>query len=179
MVKIHPITPAAAATFKAVRLRALRDSPSAFGSTYAREVLFSDEDWQRRAAQFHGERAIGFLAFDGDDPSGIVAAFLEEKDPAEAHLISMWVAPTHRRRGIGRLLVNVVIEWAQSKAAQTLHLMVTSSNDLAVRFYERLGFVKTGKTKPYPNDPSLIEYEMARRLGPGGVTGPSGCTGTT
>jgi ribosomal protein S18 acetylase RimI-like enzyme len=39
-------------------------------------------------------------------------------------------------------------------------LMVTDVNTGAIGFYERLGFRKTGKTKPYPNDPAMIEYEM-------------------
>jgi len=32
-------------------------------------------------------------------------------------------------------------------------------------FYERLGFIRTGRTEPYPNDPALIEYEMSRPVG--------------
>jgi hypothetical protein len=34
----------------------------------------------------------------------------------------------------------------------------------ATLFYQHLGFVRTGHTKPYPNDPALVEYEMARSL---------------
>jgi ribosomal protein S18 acetylase RimI-like enzyme len=40
--------------------------------------------------------------------------------------------------------------------------MVTSINEPAIRFYERLGFARTGRTEPYPNDQAVIEYEMAR-----------------
>jgi ribosomal protein S18 acetylase RimI-like enzyme len=72
----------------------------------------------------------------------------------------MWVAPTHRRRGVGQLLVNAVIDWARSRSARALSLMVTCTNDPAIRFYQQLGFTKTGRTEPYPNDSSLVEYEM-------------------
>jgi ribosomal protein S18 acetylase RimI-like enzyme len=164
MLKLHPITPAVVDAFKAVRLRALRDSPTAFGSTYSKEVQLTDAEWQQRAAKWSGERSAGFLAFDGDDPCGISAAFIDEANPARAHLVSMWVAPMHRKRGIGNLLVNAVMQWARSKHIQTLHLMVTSNNDVATRFYERLGFATTGRTEPYPNDASLVEYEMARQI---------------
>jgi ribosomal protein S18 acetylase RimI-like enzyme len=42
--------------------------------------------------------------------------------------------------------------------------MVTSNNEPAIRFYERLGFTRTGRTEPYPNDPGVIEYEMLRPI---------------
>jgi len=84
-----------------------------------------------------------------------------------AHMVSMWVAPAHRGRGVGKQLVNAILDWARSKHAQTLCLMVTSNNEVALRFYQRLGFVRTGKTEPYPNDPALVEYEMVRPIGPG------------
>jgi len=42
--------------------------------------------------------------------------------------------------------------------------MVTSNNEPAIRFYERLGFTKTGRTEPYPNDASFFEVEMSRTI---------------
>jgi hypothetical protein len=45
-----------------------------------------------------------------------------------------------------------------------LLLMVTSKNSTAIRFYEQCGFAMTGNTGPYPNDPALFEYEMAKSL---------------
>jgi ribosomal protein S18 acetylase RimI-like enzyme len=47
-----------------------------------------------------------------------------------------------------------------------LKLMVTSVNDNAIRFYERLGFRMSGKTGAYPNDPAIAEYEMLLPLTP-------------
>jgi len=76
----------------------------------------------------------------------------------------MWTAPTHRQRGIGRLLVNEVLDWARLRRARTLQLMVRSNNEAAILFYQRLGFARTGRIEPYPNDPDLIEYEMSRPI---------------
>jgi ribosomal protein S18 acetylase RimI-like enzyme len=85
-------------------------------------------------------------------------------DPTRAHLISMWTAPTHREQGIGRLLVKEVFTWAHRRNARTLLLMVTSNNEPAIRFYERLGFSRTGPTEPYPNDQAVLEYEMSCQI---------------
>jgi len=164
MIALELITPQNAMIFKAVRLRALQDTPSAFGSTYAKESQFTDADWIKRAVQWNGERSAAFLAMDVHIACGIVGSFLDQDDTTRAHLGSMWTAPTHRHRGIGRLLVNEVLGWARLHRARTLQLMVTSNNEPAILFYQRLGFTRTGRTEPYPNDPALIEYEMSRPI---------------
>jgi ribosomal protein S18 acetylase RimI-like enzyme len=109
----------------------------------------------------NGEKGIGFLAMEGKTACGIAGSFLDENDPTRAQLISMWTAPTHRQQGIGRLLVNEVLKWARWRKARSLLLMVTSINEPAMLFYERLGFTRTGRTEPYPNDSAVIEYEMS------------------
>jgi ribosomal protein S18 acetylase RimI-like enzyme len=161
---LKPITASDVTSFKTTRLRALEDTPLAFGSTYAKESQLTDADWQQRVDQWNSDRAMAFLAWDGPDPCGIAAGFLDADDPHQAHLVSMWVAPTHRRRGVGQLLVNAVIDWASSVRSQALLLNVTSINSSAIHFYQQLGFTNTGRTEPYPNDASLVEYEMIRAV---------------
>lgn len=161
MITIERITSENIAMFKTVRLKALRESPLAFGSTYAREAAFDAAEWLKRLERWNGERGIGFLAMDGEVGCGIAGALIEA-DESRATLVSMWTAPTHRKDGVGRMLVDAVLEWAESRGVKTLELLVTGVNDGAMRFYERLGFVKTGKTQAYPIDPAITEYEMAR-----------------
>jgi ribosomal protein S18 acetylase RimI-like enzyme len=164
MAVLQHITPQIASSYKSVRLRALRDSPSAFGSTYQRECQFSEQDWLDRVANLCSERAVGYLAFHQDKSCGIAACFLGEQEPVTAQLISMWVDPAYRRTGVGRILVDAIAAWARDRGAHALQLMVTSSNDAAMEFYRRNGFSMTGHTEPYPNDPALIEHEMSRSI---------------
>jgi ribosomal protein S18 acetylase RimI-like enzyme len=105
-----------------------------------------------------------YLAMDEGAACGIAGTHLDQDDATRAHLISMWTAPTHRKRGIGRLLVNQILGWARLRKASTLQLMVTSNNEPAILFYQHLGFTRTGRTELYPNDPSLMEYEMSRLI---------------
>lgn len=165
MIAIAPIHPGNVATFKDVRLRALLDTPSAFGSTYERERELSDAEWMGRAIRWNGERGVGFLAIDEGIGCGMVGSILDEDDAAVATLVSMWTAPTHRRRGIARRLVDAVTAWARSRDVAVMRLMVTSNNAAAISFYLQLGFACTGRSEPYPNDASLVELEMLRRLG--------------
>jgi len=164
MINLEPISTGNALLFRAVRLRALQDAPSAFGSTYAKEVLLTDAEWVKRAAQWSSDRSVGFLAVDRGAACGIAGGLLDDEDGARAHLISMWTSPVHRQRGIGRLLVDGILWWAHARRTHTLQLTVVSSNEAAMMFYQRLGFVRTGRTEPYPNDPALIEHEMARAI---------------
>jgi ribosomal protein S18 acetylase RimI-like enzyme len=162
MVTLELITPQRAMIFKDVRLRALQDAPSAFSSTYAEESRLTDSDWVARAAQWTCAGAAAYLALDAGIPCGIAAGFIDKDDSTRAHLASMWVAPGYRRARVGSRLVHAIIVWAGARRIRTLMLVVTSNNDPARQFYERLGFTPTGRTKPYINDPSLTDIEMAR-----------------
>ena len=164
MVSIEPITMENALVFKDARLRALQDTPTAFGSTYAQEARLNDNDWLARADHWNGDGSAAFLALDSGKPCGIVGCFLDRDDWSCAHLVSMWVSASHRRHGVGRALVRAVLVWARTKPARDMYLTVTSNNDSAILFYQAQGFSLTGRTEPYPNDPDLFEYEMARRL---------------
>jgi ribosomal protein S18 acetylase RimI-like enzyme len=165
MVHIERISAANLAAYRRVRLAALKDSPLAFGSTFADETKLSDADWDARAKWLDGSRAAGFLAIEDSAACGVALGFIDETNDSEAHLVSMWVAPEKRRFGVGRALVERVVEWARSRDVETVKLMVTSSNDAAIWFYSKLGFTNTGRTEPYPNDAALLEFEMSRTVG--------------
>jgi ribosomal protein S18 acetylase RimI-like enzyme len=164
MVALERVTAQNLEVFKRVRLRALAEAPGAFGSTYAREAQFTDEEWRARVARWDGESGVGYLALNDGEACGIAGAFLDQKDPAQALLVSMWSDTAQRQQGVGRLLVDAVADWARRRGARSMRLTVVSNNEGAIRFYERLGFAKTGRTEPYPNDAALIEYEMAKGI---------------
>jgi ribosomal protein S18 acetylase RimI-like enzyme len=178
---LEEITPANIASFKSVRLRGLQESPSAFGSTYAWESAFTEEEWLARAIRFSGPTGIGFLARTVQTPQqnsienycGIAGGLLEDSstsaDPASPHppqvtLVAMWVAPEARRSGVASMLIRAVESWARVRGAKHLRLKVTSNNQPAIELYLRCGFRMTGHTEPYPNDPGLFEYEMSKSL---------------
>jgi ribosomal protein S18 acetylase RimI-like enzyme len=167
MILLQPITPETALIFKDVRLRALRDFPLAFSSTYARESQLADEEWIERSAQWNNDHAVGYLAFDHSDQTnacGLVACYAEQASVPRGHIVSMWVDPAFRRAGIGALLIDALGKWASARGLRELSLMVTSVNRGAIDFYARIGFRMSGAIRPYPNDPDVVEYEMLRPL---------------
>jgi hypothetical protein len=80
MITLAPITAQNVAIFRDVRLRALQDAPMAFGSTYARESRFSDEEWLQRVTRWNGENGIGYLAMEGGHGCGIGACCLKKME---------------------------------------------------------------------------------------------------
>jgi ribosomal protein S18 acetylase RimI-like enzyme len=164
MPTLEPLSLQLVEQYKSVRLRALQDTPTAFGSTYAKESALSQNDWVKRVDTWNGPSGVCYLGIDNDEPCGIIAGYFDENDPRRAWVASMWVAATHRRTGLGTMLMDAVKSWAASREAAELYLMVTSNNAPAMRFYERCGFKFTGTTGPYANDPALFEHEMATFL---------------
>ncbi|NJN50896.1 MAG: hypothetical protein HC809_03045 [Gammaproteobacteria bacterium] len=60
--RIRTIEPEDWQQYRDLRLRALQDSPDAFGSTYADAKLLSDEQWQARVSNLSNTRDLPLFA---------------------------------------------------------------------------------------------------------------------
>lgn len=60
-----------------------------------------------------------------------------------AHLVLLAVRPSHRRRGIGRLMLDWLLESARAAGMASVHLELRADNQAARRFYRALGFSET------------------------------------
>jgi ribosomal protein S18 acetylase RimI-like enzyme len=138
---------------RAIRLRALRDAPEAFWTTYESEVDHTPDDWRHWLAT---------AAFFVDDTGryGIAGGMPDPDDPTAAWLVSMWVAPERRGSGLADQLVSGVMAWAESEGRECIRLHVEEHNQRALRCYQRLGFQFTGRRLYRPRD-GRWEVEMA------------------
>lgn len=152
---------------RVLRLRALADTPLAFGSTLVQEQAQPDEFWQGRAAGgATDENRATFIAERDGEWVGTGTCLLEERGVGArpAWVVGMWVEPAVRRQGVAQALLRVLTGWARARGADVLNLHVTETNAPAIALYERLGFRTTGETVPLPHTPSLRENHMACRL---------------
>jgi RimJ/RimL family protein N-acetyltransferase len=148
---VRRIRPDEADALRAIRLRALADTPLAFGSTEARETAYPPERWEQWARESAaGEEQATFFAIaaEEDRPVGLAYARIDADDRRVAHLFSMWVAPEARGTGAATDLVDAVVEWTTAAGARTLRTAVTIGNDAAARLYARAGFADTGEREP-------------------------------
>lgn len=135
--------------YRDLRLRALQESPDAFGSTFAHEVGRTDEEWATRLSRgAHSSRDLPLVAEVNGESCGLAWVRIGEDSPAIAHLYQMWVAPDRRGQGVGRALVECAVSWARSVGAREVVLDVTCGNSDAVRLYEGAGFAPSGDPKP-------------------------------
>ncbi len=166
MMSVRRIDPADAAALRRLRLAALLDEPTAFASTYEFESARTDEEWALRAAAGSaGTRQVTFFADIDGDLVGLVGAYRDAPASARVHLVSMWVAPAARRKGIGRHLIAGVVTWAHGTNATDVALWVTQGNAAAEELYKVSSFAPTGEVQPLPSDPRRDEIELALSIG--------------
>jgi GNAT superfamily N-acetyltransferase len=161
MVMVREVVAEDWAALRDIRLEALRDAPEAFGSTYEGEAAFAEADWQRRISR--GGNFLGYLPeASASEPVGLIGGYVEE--PGMVELVSMYVRPRGRGRGVGEALIATVVDWAAARNAASVHLWVTETNKPALLLYERCGFTPTGERQPLPSNPALAEVALSRPI---------------
>ncbi len=148
-----------------LRLRALLDTPDAFGSTHAQEAVEGEGAWRSWATGWPraGDQAL-FAAVDQGVWVGIALGVRWEEDPEDVNLYAMWVEPSSRRRGVGRALAEAVSRWARDLGISRIVLRVTEGNDAALALYRETGFVDTGVREALREGSGTTTVVMQRRL---------------
>lgn len=82
----------------------------------------------------------------------------------ERHLLNVAVHPDHRGLGVGRRLVEAVLEAGRSSGGRVVYLEVRAGNVPARRLYKRLGFRELGVRRGYygPGQDAIV---MELRIG--------------
>jgi ribosomal protein S18 acetylase RimI-like enzyme len=166
---IRRLIPADAAAFFTLRLAGLRESPSAFGSSYEEECGTPLSTIEARLAADSGRNMFG--AFDGDELVGLVAVGRETalKIRHKGYIRAMYVAEAYRGRGVGRRLMEHALAFAATMpGVQRLTISVTAGNAAATELYESMGFKEFGREPKSMIVDGLYydEIMMARDVGP-------------
>jgi ribosomal protein S18 acetylase RimI-like enzyme len=144
-------------TWRELRLAALEEAPYAFGSQLADWVDAEEERWRVRL-ELPGSR--NFVAVVDGTPVGMASGVRTEENGV-VELISMWIAPAGRGRGIGDQLMAQVEHWARDAHAHALQLSVADGNDQAHALYLRSGFIDTDL--PGELMPDGVHHEIVMR----------------
>ena len=82
----------------------------------------------------------------------------------EWELENIVVAPSARRQGVGRQLLDALLAVAREKNSESVFLEVRESNAPARKLYENAGFQPTGRRKSYYLDPPEDAILYRRKL---------------
>jgi ribosomal-protein-alanine N-acetyltransferase len=98
---------------------------------------------------FH-PRSVSIVA---EDESGIagfaIVEYLLEEGRRVGHIITIDVPAAHRRTGVGRLLMESLLDSCRETETPAVRLEVAIDNEAAIAFYQRLGFTQTGRMRGY------------------------------
>lgn len=148
------------------------------GRTVGREPgrwLITTEDWRSPAderrylkALRRYEHAAVFVAETADGRIVGRLSLARDQHPASAHVadLGLMVAASHRRRGIGRALLDEAVLWGRERGISKLELHVFPHNEAAIRLYEQFGFEREGYRRRHYRrqdgfvDAILMAYEV-------------------
>lgn len=141
--RLTEVDAADAVLYRDIRLEALRANPEAFGSTLEIE---NAQPLSSFSVRLGSSTVLG--AFRGAELVAI-AGFAIQQGQKTAHkgeLWGMYVRLGARRAGIGRQLVEAILDLARQRV-ELIQLKVVRENEQARRLYASLGFLEYGIEK--------------------------------
>jgi ribosomal protein S18 acetylase RimI-like enzyme len=159
VIELRVLSPDDWLAWRELRLAALAEAPYAFSSRLA--------DWQGdgdRAERWRArlDGSFNVLAMLNRQPAGMASG--ARTDDGVADLLSLWVSPAARGRGVADELVGAVERWARQAQAGLLRLAVMVDNENAVALYERNGFHRTIDRDDMTLGRGRREYTMTKAL---------------
>ena len=155
-VVVRRVAPDEWPAFREIRLAALADAPQAYLTTLAEAQAYPEQLWRDRiAANPHLLATVDGVAV------GMTVVIATDNG---REIVSVWVAPDARGRGVIEALIDAAVGWAGDQGDAQLGLWVVEGNERAERAYARYGFSRTGRTQPVPGRPDEIEVEMTYAL---------------
>jgi [ribosomal protein S18]-alanine N-acetyltransferase len=90
----------------------------------------------------------------GDPGRGIRAYSVVQAVADEMHVHNLAVEPRSRRHGLGRLLMDLALDWGRRRGARRAFLEVRPSNAAALALYRSLGFRTLSLRRRYYQHPT-------------------------
>jgi ribosomal protein S18 acetylase RimI-like enzyme len=143
-IHLRILTPADQQEFWHLRLRALQEEPESFEAAYEESVSVPEAEIARRLQSSDDTFIFGAFA---PQLVGMVGFYrkIGLKIQHKGIIWGMYVAKEHRGNGLGKALMQAVIERATTLPnIEQLHLAVSTHNTTASNLYLSLGFSSYG-----------------------------------
>jgi ribosomal protein S18 acetylase RimI-like enzyme len=134
--------------YRDLRLRALKEEPQAYASTYRENADKPDSYWTERLDEASsGQTQWLVFAKQGDNLVGMVGAFMKDHTDI-VDIIAVYVAKEARGKGIAKKLMNaIMVKIKENKQVRKMRVGVNPEQVPALNLYKSLGFIITKKEK--------------------------------
>ncbi len=153
------------ADIEAIR-RIARDSWEAdYPDILSRETAESGVDEWYAPYELRSEIAHPRSILAVDNTGGTVTGFVHAVTGDElGHVLRLYVVPDHRRQGIGRRLLEYVIDEVADLGFDRVVALVLADNDLGVEFYRSMGFETVDEAETMIGGTAYRELSMERSI---------------
>lgn len=123
------------------------------------ETLCFSRPWSRQALAEELENPTAVFLAAEDDAGELLGYAGMHVVCGEGYIDNVAVFPEARRRGVGRLLVQSLVQWLREHEGVFLTLEVRPSNEPAISLYGSLGFEEVGRRPRFyecPTEDALL-----------------------
>ncbi|NRB36870.1 MAG: GNAT family N-acetyltransferase [Pseudomonadales bacterium] len=148
--KVVQLTPKDHREYLTLRKESEIEFPQYVGPSAERELLAGEDNIASILESYPEEGTIVFGAFNNEGLVGVLALSrrLSPKFKHRAFIWGMYIDKSYRQSNVGALLLDYVKVWAaDNKEVNVLWLQVTETNQPAISFYKKHGFITYG-TEP-------------------------------
>lgn len=116
-------------------------------SVYQVESQCHSHPWSKKLFLSNfGKRYFNHVMLDNDN---VIGYFVTSSVAGEVTLMNIAIAPSKQGKGLGKLLLQFLIDLSRQKQEQEIWLEVRASNSSALSLYDKLGFVEVDRRKDY------------------------------
>ena len=145
-MEIRKLTSDDAKDYWNLRLEALQQDPEAFATTYE-DAISRVDPLKSVASKMAADESATLGAFIDNQLVGVMT-ITQEGAPKLRHrvnLFAVYVTPKVRGKRVGTALLQEVVEYTkQMPLVEKINLTVVSTNETAIKLYEKVGFKSFG-----------------------------------
>ena len=127
--------------YKKLRTEMISADYNPFGWSIEETLTLSDQDWQQKSKNNYKR----YATID-NQIVGMIQLWLNTKTKTRhiASIGSVYVQPQYRGRGIAKLLLEDIQNYAKTQGVEILSLTVAKDYFSAIKAYQKFGFIKVG-----------------------------------
>lgn len=146
-IKTTNIKPKQWDIYKEMKLKSLLTDPIAFAATFEQAAIYSDEAWKQKLTK---PGSIWLFAKCEGKFVGMIRGYIKNsgEESGIATITGVYVDPIYRGNGIGKLLMNKILEEIKEyKEIIKVKIWVSETQKPATKLYKSFGFKFIGKNK--------------------------------